>query len=185
MGANFDNALFFLVRTLFDLYLWVMILRVLLQWVRADFYNPISQIVWQATQYPVKPFAAVIPRWRRLDVAAVLLGYLIACVYVWIETEILNWRINSLQLMLTAALTLTVLTLKLYTFSIFVQAILSWLGPGTQNPAGSILWSLNEPLLRPLRRIIPPMGGLDLAPLVAMVGLLFLIRIIPLAQILR
>ena len=185
MGANVNNALFFLVSTLFDLYLWLMILRVLLQVVRADFYNPISQFVWQVTQLPVKPLAAIIPRWRRLDLAAMLLGYLIAIVYLYVVMSMLGIRVDGIYILWLAFLKLITLTLKLYTFTVFVQAILSWFGPGTQNPAGSILWSLNEPLLRPIRRAIPALGGLDLTPLIAIIVLQVLILLVPLAPVLR
>ena len=185
MGANLNNAVLFLVSTLFDLYLWVMILRVLLQIVRADFYNPISQFIWQVTRLPVQPLARVVPKWQRVDLAAMLVGFVLACIYMSVLMGLLNQH-PSLPVILWLALwTLVTLTLKLYAFTIFVQAMLSWLGPGTQNPAGSVLWSLNEPLLRPIRRFLPPIGGLDLSPLFAILALLVLIRLVPLVSVLR
>jgi YggT family protein len=77
-------------------------------------------------------------------------------------------------------LKLLVLTVNLYTFTIFIQAIMSWLGPGVRNPASNILWSMNEPLLRPARRLIPPLSGLDLSPLVVILLLQVLNRLLPL-----
>jgi YggT family protein len=65
------------------------------------------------------------------------------------------------------------------------QAILSWFGPGVNNPTSNILWSMNEPLLRPIRRVIPPVSGLDLSPLVAIIGLQVLVMLVPLPNIFR
>jgi YggT family protein len=85
----------------------------------------------------------------------------------------------------SSLLKLVVLTLNLYTFTVFVQAVLSWIGPGVNNPAGSVLWSLNEPLLRPVRRLIPPISGLDLSPLLLILALQFVSRVVPLDFSLR
>ena len=87
--------------------------------------------------------------------------------------------------LLYTVLKLLVMLLALYTFTLFVQAILSWVGPGTQNPAATVLWSINEPLLRPVRNIIPPIGGLDLSPLAVIIALQVLSRLVPLPGVLR
>lgn len=180
MGASANNALFYLVRTVFDIYLWVLMLRLLLQAVRADFYNPISQMVWQLTQPVVKPLQAVLPKWRQLDTAAAALLLAIALVYIYAIGALLGYRVDGLSAIGYAVLKLIVMALNLYTFTLFVQAILSWVGPGVSNPAGSILWSLNEPLLRPVRRVIPPISGLDLSPLIVLLLLQTLSQLVPL-----
>src|SRR5687767_14922254 len=71
MGANANNAIFYLVSTLFDVYLWVVMLRVILQAVRADFYNPISQLIWQLTQPILRPLQNVLPKYRQWDLAGI------------------------------------------------------------------------------------------------------------------
>lgn len=180
MGANVSNALLFLVTTLFDLALWIYLLRVLLQWARADFYNPISQAVWKATRYPGDWLRPYLPNFRQLNVAALLMLALLALVYIYVVTGLLGFSVGLLASLWYAALKLVVLTVNLYTITIFVQALLSWLGPGVNNPASNILWSLNEPLLRPARRVIPPMSGLDLSPLVVILLLQVLNRLLPL-----
>lgn len=185
MGANADNAIFFLVTTLFDLAMWLLLLRVLLQWVRADFYNPMSQLVWQTTRYPTDFLRKIIPRWRNLDSAAVFVLLVMAMLYVYCIAILLGVAINITSTLGFAVLKILVLMVNLYTFTLFVQAILSWLGPGVNNPASNVLWSLNEPLLRPVRRIIPPVSGLDLAPLVLMLLLQVLARLIPLPGLFR
>lgn len=178
--ANANNALYFLVGTLFEVYLWVLLLRILLQFVRADFYNPISQLVWQVTQPLLGPAQKLLPKIRKLDTAAAVLVVGLAVVYIYVIAAILGYRIGPASALGYALLKLFALTLSLFTFSLFVQAILSWVGPGVNNPAGSILWSLNEPLLRPVRRVIPPMSGLDLSPLVVILLLQALNLMLPL-----
>ncbi len=185
MGANSSNALFYLVSTLFDVYMWVLILRLILQAVRADFYNPISQLIWQITQPVLRPFQTVLPKWRWLDTAALVLLLVIALVYVQVVGAILGYQLSVWASLQFGLLKLIVLVLNLYTFALFVQAVLSWVGPGVNNPAGNLLWVMNEPLLKPVRRVIPPMSGLDLSPLVVILALQFLNLLIPLPSIFR
>ena len=179
MGANTSNAVLFLLGTLFQLYLWAILLRILLQLVRADFYHPLSQVVWSITRIPLQPLQTYVPKYRRLDVAATLLAVAVAALYVSLIAGLLNLRLDGFMLLRYSALKVVVTLLNLYTFCLFAQALLSWLGPGVNNPAGSILWSLNEPLLRPVRRWLPPMGGLDLAPLALILALQFFNMLVP------
>jgi YggT family protein len=179
MAANADNALFFLVTSLLDLALCLFLLRVLLQLSRSDFYNPISQLVWQLTRPVVGPLARAIPRWRRVDLAAALVLLLLGVIYVEVVAGILQLSPGWFALWY-ALLKIASLALNLYTLSLFALAILSWVGPGVNNPTANVLWSLNEPLLRPVRRILPPVQGLDLSPIPVMIALQFLDRLLPL-----
>jgi YggT family protein len=185
MGANTSNAMFYLVTTLFEVYLWIVMLRIILQFVRADFYNPISQLVWQLTQPIVGPLQKLLPKFGKLDTAATLLLTTVAIVYVFVAAAVLGYGVSAAGALWYALLKMVVLLLNLYTFALVIQAILSWVGPGVNNPAGSILWSINEPLLRPVRRVIPPFSGLDLSPLVVIVALQFVKLLIPLPGIFR
>lgn len=185
MGANATNAVFFLVTTLFNLYLGAVLLRILLQYLRADFYNPISQLVWKITQPPLTPLKKVMPRWRNLDTGAVLLLVVLAFVYVQVVVSLLDVAVGPAAALWYTLLKLAVLATGLYTVSLFAQAILSWIGPGVSNPAANILFSLNEPLLRPVRRLIPPIAGLDLSPLFVILALQVLSRLLPLPGIFR
>lgn len=185
MSANLSNAAYFLVTTLIELYLWVLILRVLLQRVRADFYNPVSQLVWQLTQPVVGLPGRVIPSYRQWDFAGLVVLLLGAMLYIHIVCWLLGFRISVPMSLWQAVLKIASMTLLLLTFSLFVQAILSWLGPGVNNRAGNVLWSLNEPLLRPLRRFIPTLSGIDFSPLVAILILQVLYRLLPLHPVLR
>lgn len=180
MGANTSNALLFLVTTLFDLLMWIFLLRILLQWVRADFYNPISQAIFKATRFPTDVLRPYLPVVRGINLAAALAVIVIALIYIYSITSLLGFQVDPLSASWFALLKLIVLTVNLFTFTLFVQAIMSWLGPGVNNPASNILWSLNEPLLRPVRRVIPPISGLDLSPLALILVLQVLNRLLPL-----
>lgn len=183
MAANANDALFFLVKTLLNLYLGALLLRILLQWHRADFFNPISQLVWKVTQPPLAPFRNAIPKWRRLDTAALLLLYLLCYLFIQVVMWMLGVPIGIVTSLIYALLKVLAVGVTLYTISLFAQAILSWIGPGVSNPAANVLWSLNEPLLRPVRRVIPPIAGLDLSPLVLILALQFFSRLLPLPRV--
>lgn len=180
MGANTSNALLFLVTTLFDLLMWVFLLRILLQWARADFYNPISQAIWKITRFPTDVLRSYIPSPRGFNIAAALTVLAISVLYIYTVVNLLGFSVSLVPAVWYGVLKVIVLLLNLLTFTLFVQAILSWLGPGVNNPASNILWSLNEPLLRPVRRIIPPLSGLDLSPLFVILVLQVLNRLLPL-----
>jgi len=182
MSPNAQSALYYLISTVFDLVMWLWIVRVILQLVRADFYNPFSQMVWKLTQPLLQPLQSVLPRWRNIDFAACLVVLALSLAFVYTVAWFVG-RPPQLQLDLAlelALLKILVMVLDLYTFTVIVQAILSWVGPGVANPVGSLLWSINEPLLRPVRRVIPPISGLDFSPLVVMILLQTFSRLIPL-----
>lgn len=187
MNGNVDNALLFLINSLFGLYLAVLILRISLQLVRADFYNPLAQFIWQVTQPLLQFPARYIPRWRNLDITALLFLWLLAIINIWLDIAILGWgsRVNAAHFVVWPVFKLIILALNLFSFCILAQAILSWVGPGAHGPASSLLWSINEPFLRPVRRYIPPLGGLDISPLIVILGLQVLARLIPLHYLLR
>jgi len=175
------NAVVFLVPAIFDILLSVLVLRILLQLSRANFYNPISQLIWRSTQPVVGPLARFIPRWRTLDIAGLLVLLLATLAYVWLLDALLPevfYVGDGLMGLKLALLVIVNLTAKLYTLSIFAQALLSWVGPGVNNPNANVLFSLNEPLLRPVRRILPPFSGLDLSPVPVILVLLTIIHVL-------
>lgn len=180
MTSNTDNALLFLLNTLFGLYNAVLLIRVILQWVRADFYNPLAQFVWQITRLPMDALK-FIPRWRRLDIAALLLAWVLTLINLQLALTIIGAKASVGFLLMNSLMNLVVLVINIYTVSILVQAILSWVSQGTHSPATSLLWSINEPLLRPIRQYLPPIAGLDLSPLLVILALQVVRRLIPLS----
>jgi YggT family protein len=165
-----SNFLFPLIKSVLELVIWVFLLRVLLQLVRADFYNPISQLVWKVTRPVVDPVGRIVPRWRRLELSAAILLTVSALLYIYA----INWLYGPETLDLLQALFLAIMktlsvALWMYTLALLVVSLLSWFGPGTANPAANVLWSLTEPVLRPVRRVIQPISGLDLSPIPVMI----------------
>lgn len=180
-----ENAGLFLVNTLFTLYMSVLVLRIVMRWVRADFYNPLSQFIWQVTNPPVTPLSRVVPTWRQLDTAACTLLAALAVIHIVLVLAMTPYSLGPGMVAWYALLKMITLVLNLFTFTIFVQAILSWVGPGGSNPAQALLWSVNQPVLAPVQRVIPPIGGLDLSPLAVIIGLQVLNRLIALPYLFR
>lgn len=167
-----NAALFFVIKTLLDLYLLVYLLRFLLQWARADFHNPLSQFILCITDPVVRPLRRVVPGWKGLDlsslVALLLLQLLVTAMLMYLATGALA---SAGMLLYYAVLRIIIGAIRLYFFAILAHVIISWVSPGHWNPLISILHSLTRPLLQPVRRVVPPIGGLDLSPLFVLIGL--------------
>ncbi|MDP4529646.1 YggT family protein [Alkalimonas delamerensis] len=177
-----NNALLFLINTGFSLYLMVVVLRLWLQLARADFYNPFSQFIVKATNPLVLPLRKVIPSLGQLDTATLVLAWLVAVLKMLVLQQLLLGGVALSQALVAGVLVLVKESLSLMFWILVIRAILSWFSQG-RNPIEQVLHQLTDPLLRPIRRVIPPMGGLDLSVLVALIALQF-IQIL-LADVLR
>ncbi len=175
-SAYFTNPIAFLVQTLLGLFTAVVLLRFLLQWVRADFHNPISQFVVKVTTPVLHPFRRLIPSSAGLDLAALVLTWLVKGLELGIVTLILHPGINPLGALAWALPELVDLTVDIFIFTITVRVITSWLNPDPyrSHPLTSLLDSLTEPIMCPARRLLPPTGGVDLSPVLVMIGLVLL-----------
>ena len=187
MGSGYlTSPLLLVIHTLFDLYVLLILLRFLLQMLRADFYNPISQFVVRATTPPLKPLRRVIPGIGGQDAAALVLSLIILLLkYLLVKTlgastlGIANVAapIGSMGaggLIIVACAEIIALFINIFLFAIIIQVILSWINPGAYNPATALIYSIGQPVLRPIQKFIPALGGLDLSPLFATLGLLVL-----------
>jgi len=166
------SALIFIVYSLFRLILLAFLLRVLLPLCRADARNPVSRFVIQFTNPIVLPFRKVLPPLQRLDVAA-----LVALLVVQIACFGLIWLLRGhslsfyLPLLMSAGYDLLVQLLDFYFYAILIYALLSWVAQDAYSPIGSVLSSLVAPVLVPFRRLIPPLGGLDLSAAFAAIAI--------------
>lgn len=168
MGSDYlTNPLVFLVSSLLSLYIIIVLLRVLLQMTKADFYNPLSQFIVKATHPVLKPLQAGLPTVYRIDLAAVLVMLVLQVAIGLIQFP----GLSVLATLIWAFAEVISLVINVFLFCIFVVVILSWINPGAYNPAISLLNSLTRPVLVPIQRRLPPMGGLDLSPLIALLGL--------------
>ena len=174
-----QEALAFLVDTLFSLLFFVFLMRLLLQRVRADFRNPLGQAILQITNPLILPLRRVLPPIRRIDTASVVAVLIVSVLRVaassWAHG---HGMLAPVDLLIVSALELLRGVLYVYFWSLLLYAVLSWIAPGARTPAGSILISICEPLLRPLRRLIPPLAGLDLSALIAMIAIQFVLLLL-------
>jgi len=172
MGGSYaGNAGVFLVQTLFGLCIGAVMLRFLLAVVRADFYNPISQFLVKVTNPLLAPLRRVIPSLGGLDVASLVLMLVLQIVELLIVGLIGGVSFQPLGLVVLSVAELLSLLFQIYFFTILIQVVLSWVSPGGYNPAVALLYSLNEPVLGRARRILPPMHGFDLSPIVVMIAI--------------
>lgn len=164
------QALHLVVQFTLDLYILVVLLRLILQWVRADFYNPVSQFIVKATQPVVVPVRRFVPGLAGIDLATIL----ILIGFILLETAILrlilNWPITMGGLWVLGLAALLSKMWWIFVLCIFIQIIMSWINPTSYNPAMSLVYSIAAPVLRPAQRLIPPVGGFDLSPLLVLLA---------------
>jgi len=164
-----SSAAVYLIDAVFGIYLFLVLLRFLFQLVRADFNNPISQFLVKATNPPLRPLRRIIPSIAGIDLASIVLLMIIQLIALALKHVALGLSFQPLGLFVLASAELISLTLTLFQITILAQIILSWVGPQTQNPVISLLYCLNEPIMRPARRILPPFSGFDFSPILVLI----------------
>lgn len=173
-------ALLYLVDTLLSLAQMAFLLRLLLQWARADFRNPLVRSMVQITNPVLVPLRRLLPAIAQIDTASVLVVIALALLRVAVSSLLSGLGLPPLWPWLElSALQLLRSILWVYFFAIFLYATLSLIAPGTYSPAQALLTALCEPILKPIRRYIPPLANLDLSPLwagIAIQALLILVR---------
>ena len=177
MPSNIASALVFIVNALTSLYLLVLLLRFWLPWLRADFRNPLAQGILKLTSPVVIPLRRIVPSFGRLDTATILVAFVVQYLAILLILLIIGRNAAFSAIATTALVKLVLLSINLFMFAIFVRIILSWISPGQHNPAIAIISTLTEPILRPVRRIIPPMGGFDISPIFVIIALGALTRL--------
>jgi len=161
-----------LVNTLAGLYMLIVVLRFLLQAVRADFHNPISQFVVKATTPLLVPIRKVVPGFGGYDVAALVLLFIVECIAITACIAMVGWPITPSNIIVWALLGSVGLFLKLYFWGLLITIIASWLAPQSYNPALLLLRQIIDPVMEPIRKRMPDMGGLDLSPMVIMLTIM-------------
>jgi YggT family protein len=169
MGAV-NAILVYLIQTLLSLYLIAMLLRFLLQLVRADFYNPISQFIVRVTNPLVIPLRRVLPSVAGIDTASLTLAVVLQIIAI---AAIVLIRFGALPppglLVLGGLLGVVALLVQIYFFALLAMIILSWIAQGSNNPAIYLLFQITEPVMAPFRKMLPPMGGLDFSPILVFI----------------
>ena len=177
MGALNDIAIY-LLQTGLGFYLIIVMLRFIMQLVMADFYNPISQFVFKATQPLVGPLQTILKPIGRFDPASLTLATALQIAGIVLLLTLNNVTTpNPVTLFLWGLVGALGLLVKIYFYALLATIILSWISPGGSNPAAYLLHQITEPVMAPVRSLLPPMGGLDFSPIVVFI----LINIIEIA----
>ena len=170
-GPYAGNALTFLVQVAFGLYIFILLLRVLLQVFRADYYNPLSQFVVRLTEPVLAPLRRILPRVGRIEGGAIIVMLGLQMAELWLVFGVRGAELSIVGLAVFSAAELLDLCTTVFFWAILIRVILSWVNPGMRHPASDIVYSLTEPVLEPARRALPAMGGFDLSPILILVGL--------------
>lgn len=171
MGA-IGNIGVLLVQTLGGLYLLAVLLRFLLQIARADFYNPFTQAIVKVTDPAVRVFRRLVPGYRGVDFASLVLAFLLQCIFTALLITMSGFAIPGVGLIITwSALGLLSFVLNIYFWGMIISIISSFIAPFSAHPALVLIRQLTEPLMAPFRRLLPSMGGLDLSPIFVFLAL--------------
>ena len=170
------QAIFTLVQIAFGLYLSLVMLRFLLQSVRADFYNPLSQVIVKLTNHPLRWLRRVIPGYAGIDWPCIVLLLLVQGLELFLLTFIYTGSLPTVPALLVLSIAhLLQLCIYVYIFCITLAVLISWINPGAYNPLTVLIYQLTNPILGLVRKRMPDTGGLDFSPmLVLLAGFLFL-----------
>ena len=163
------SALIYIIEAFSHLFLMILLLRFWLPWFGADFRNPIAQGILRLTSPLINPVRRFVPSLGRVDTATVVIAFAIQCLTIMTVLKLRGFVLSIGMIALTSLFELASLTLLLFMFAIIVRIILSWIAPHTYNPATALLATITDPLLRPFRRYIPPLGGFDISPIFAII----------------
>ena len=160
----------YLLQTAIGIYLLIMLMRFILQLVLADFYNPISQFLVRATNPIVLPLRRILPAKGRFDPASLLLAVAIQLLGIVAMLVMNGVSLPGISLLLAWSVVGVIgLIVKIYFFALLAMIILSWIAPGTSNPAAYLMYQITEPVMAPFRRVLPSMGGLDFSPILVFI----------------
>ncbi|KJZ37470.1 YggT family protein [Pseudomonas sp. B21-040] len=169
LGLN--DAAVFIIKTLGSLYLLIVLLRFILQLVRANFYNPLCQFIVKATQPLLKPLRRVIPSMFGLDMSSLVLALILQMLLMAVILTLKGFDVDWLLLVPWSIIALFSLFLNVLFYAMIISVILSWVAPGSHNPGAELVGQITEPVLAPFRRIIPNLGGLDISPIFAFIAI--------------
>lgn len=170
----FAHAAQILIDFAFGIAVFLVVLRVLLQLVRANFYNPICQFLYKITNPLLMPLRKLVPAWRNLDLAACLLAWLFSALKLALIYTVFDQCLGLLGLIVMALADLIDFTLVLYIGVIFVRVLISFISVERSNPVVPLIHQLSEPFMRPLRKRLPMPGGLDFSPMIVILAILLM-----------
>ena len=164
----FANAGQIIIQFVFGALILLIVLRVLLQWVRANFYNPICQFLYKATNPVLMPMRKVVPAWRNIDIAGIALAWLVTALKLVLLYATLGQTLGFLGLLVLALADLVDFVLLLYIVLILARVVISFVGADSYHPIVPLVLQLTDPMLKPLRRVLPAISGIDFSPMLAL-----------------
>jgi len=168
--AALNEIAAFLVETAASLYLVLVVLRGMLQTARADFYNPISQFVVRATNPPLRVLHRVIPGRGRFDPAVLVLAVVLQVVAILTTLLLAGFALPCpLTLLIWGLIGVAGLIVNAYLVAIIIMIVVSWVAPGTRHPAVLLTYQITEPVMAPVRSVLPSAGGLDFSPILVFI----------------
>jgi len=173
------QSLLFIVDALSGLYISVFALRLILQWVRASYQSPLAQFVLQVTAPLVVPARRILPSVRGIDLPTLVVIFALECVATLLLYAIVGFTPAIDAFLVTVLLRLVALTLWLYCTLLFIYVVMSWLAGEMYNPSVATIYEIVAPLLRPFRRLLPPIAGFDLSPVIVIILLQAVIYALP------
>jgi YggT family protein len=160
----------YLAQTALSLYLLVMLLRFLFHFAKADFYNPISQFVVRSTNPLVRPLRRIFPAVGRFDSSSLVLAIVLQAIAIVVLLLINGAGLPGPTLIVAwSVIGVVGLLINIYFFALLAMIIVSWVAPQSRHPALLLLWQITEPVMAPVRRLLPPMGGLDFSPILVFI----------------
>lgn len=168
----------FLISAVFSLYIGAVLIRMLLGFARANFHNPLSQVLVKITNPVLAPMRRFIPAIGKIDTSAVLLAFILTIIKTGLIFLLSHGVINLPQIFLFSVGDIIKTIIYIYIFALIIQAVISWVGSAHGNPIVPLINSLTNPIVRPIRKVIPVMGMMDFSPLVAILLLNVLLIIV-------
>ena len=167
----FANAGQIIIEFIFGALIALIVLRVLLQWVRANFYNPICQFLYKATNPVLMPLRKVVPAWRNLDIAGIALAWVVTALKLVLLYATLGEALGVLGLVVLSLADLIDFVLLLYIVLILARVVISFVGADSYHPIVPLVMQLTEPVLKPIRRVLSSVSGIDFSPMVALLAI--------------
>jgi len=183
MLSPINQGLSFLISSVFDLYIFILMLRLLLVYIRADFYNPLSQFVIKFTQMPITAFKRFLPNIKQIEIATLVFILVLEAVKFLLLGLVIGGVIaNILGLLVLSCADFLKSFINIFIYAILIGAVLSWVQP--YHPVCALLRQMTYPIMRPFYKIIPPINGVDITPIPVMIGLylILIVLITPMLQ---
>lgn len=162
-------ALDYIIQAIATLILFIVLLRFWMPWFRVDFRNPVAQAILKVTAPLVVPLRRVLPPIGRVDTATVVVAFAIQYLTIVIRMFLFGVSGSFGPLALMTVLSLAIMSANLFMLVIIVHILLGWFAPGVYNPVTAMVSAMTDPLLRPFRRLIPPLGGFDVSPVIPII----------------